>query len=421
MPKTPHSPLPTPSPRDAAPAAPAPRRAQGRLSVFLALVYMTLSTYMIFIPLYLGGLGYDRTTVALLLAAGPFAALAAQPAWGLAADRARSKNAVFAVILAGAAGTILLFPVSPALAVLFPVIVAFSAFHSTLVPMSDAIALELSAEGGHSFGPVRLMGTLGYAVMAVVAGAVASRRLDAIFPLYAVFAVLSLVAVLALPRVRGHQHAGLRVPLRRLFDDRGYVLLLALNFGLQFTLGYYYSFFSLFLKDLGGSTQLQGWAICITSLAEVPFLLFADRILARIGVRAAILASGLLLSLRWLLFFVSTGPAMLLAVNALHGVTVIVMLYGVAVYVNGNLPKELRASGQTMNAMLCIGAARILGNLFGGWLSDRWGLRAVFLLEAGIAFAAVAVFGTLFLVLKRRSAAGAPAGADASPDAADAG
>jgi MFS transporter, PPP family, 3-phenylpropionic acid transporter len=387
-----------------------------RFGVYYAVHYMATAVYIVFIPLYLSGLGFSRALVGALLAFGPLAALVAHPVWGLAADRSPTKNRVLFLLILGSAASILLFPVSPAWPWVFFCIVLFSAFQTPITPMNDAIALEHLTRTGGRFGPVRLAGTLGYAVMAVVAGFVARGRIDAIFPLYAGMALLAFLVAVRLPKVAGHQSAGPRVPLRALFRDRGLVVLMSFNFVLNLTLGFYYSFFAIHLKSLGADTTLQGWAIFITSFAEIPFLLFADRILARIGVRWALAAAGGFLALRWLLFSLVGDPVALMAVNALHGVTVIVLIYGMATYVNTNVRPELRASGQALNAMLCIGIARVIGSVAGGWISDLVGVRTVFLGLSALDFAAVAAF-VAFLLWRGRLARqrGASASSSAAP------
>ncbi len=392
---------------------PSPDPGPLRFVLYYAASYMATAVYVVFIPIYLNGLGYSRTLVGALLAFGPLVALAAHPAWGLAADRSPSKNRILYVLLLGSAACILLFPLSPAWPWVFLCIVLFSAFQSPIIPMSDAIALEHLSRTGRPFGPIRLAGTLGYAVMAVVAGFVARARIGAIFPLYAGMALLAFLVATRLPKVGGHQASGPRVPVRALFRDRGLVVLLAFNFVLQLTLGFYYSFFAIHLKSLGADTTMQGWAIFITSVAEIPFLLYADRILARIGVRWAMAAAGLFLALRWLLFFLVGDPGVIMAVNALHGVTVIVTIYCMATYINTNVPKELRASGQALNAMLCIGAARIIGSVAGGWISDLVGIRRVFLGLSAIDAAAVLAF-VAFLLWRGRQR-GRSASSSAAP------
>lgn len=383
----------------------------GRFALYYAVSYMSTAVFNVFIPLYLNSLGYSRSVVGTLLALGPFAALVLHPAWGLLADRARSKNTVLAGLILGAAAAVLLFPLSSSLPLVLFFLFLFSAFQASIIPLSDAITLERAGQSGWSFGPVRLAGTVGFALMAVVAGFSARWRIGSIFPLYAVLGLLAFLVLLRLPKVRGHQSAGPRFPPGRLFRSRALVLVLAFHFLLQFTLGFYYSFFAIHLKELGGDASLQGWAVFITATAELPFLLNADRILARLGLRRTLLLAGGILSLRWLAFYLVSDRFLLMALNATHGVTVIVFIYCLATFINRHVPRELRASGHALNAMLCIGAARILGSVLGGVLSDRLGIRPVFLLFSLVAAVSVAVFAPLLLG-KRPRRAPAP---DAAP------
>jgi hypothetical protein len=59
----------------------------------------TSAVYNSFIPIYLKGTGFSDTLIGTLLALGPFVAILAQPFWGIAGDRAKSKNTIFRWIM----------------------------------------------------------------------------------------------------------------------------------------------------------------------------------------------------------------------------------------------------------------------------------------------------------------------------------
>lgn len=366
-----------------------------------AITYMLNAIYGNFIPIYLNSLGFSKTAVGSLLALGPFVAVVAQPVWGLASDRAASKNTILKTLLLGSAVAMILYPVSGNFFYLAAVIIVFSFFQSSVNPVSDALTLEHLEPTRWKFSRIRLAGTLGFAFMSVIAGTLARKNIYSIFFLYFAIGIIAFFTVFRLPRVKGHQSEGMKLYPWHLFKNRELVILIAFNFVIQLTFGFYYSFFAIYYKQLGADNALLGWAMFITSTSEIPFLLFADRILARLGTKLTLLISSLVISVRWLLLYFITGIYAILAVNASHGLTFIVFAFCLATFISKNVPKELRASGQTMNALLCMGFARIIGSIFGGILSDMLGIKQVFLYTSLIDFAAVLIFGTLFLVQKQ--------------------
>lgn len=366
-----------------------------------AVTYMANAVYGTFIPIYLSNAGFSKTAVGTLLALGPFIAFIAQPIWGLASDRAASKNSILKTLIFGSAAAIVLYPLSINFFYILAVIVVFSFFQSSVAPVSDAITLEHLETSRWKFSRIRLAGTLGFALMSVVAGVIARKNIESIFILYFSIAMVAFFAVFRLPLVKGHQSEGKKVPIWHLFKIRELVILFAFSFVVQLTFGFYYSFFPIYYKQLGADSAMLGWAMFITSTSEIPFLLFADKILAKLGIKLTLISSSLIIAIRWMLLFFITDTYAILAVNATHGLTFIVFSFCMATFINKNVPKELRASGQTMNA-LCMGLARIIGSVFGGIFSDAAGIQQVFLHTSLIDFAAVIIFGTLFLLQRQK-------------------
>jgi PPP family 3-phenylpropionic acid transporter len=201
-----------------------------------------------------------------------------------------------------------------------------------------------------------------------------------------------------LPRVKGHQSKSNRVPVWELLKNRELVLLMGLNLVVQITLGFYYSFFSkYYTSDLGASNALLGWGMFLSSISEVPFLLFADRILKKIGVEYTLTSSSLFMALRWLLLHSITNIYVLLFVQVLHGVNFIVFSFSLATYINNKFPKELKASGQAMNGLINLGLSRILGSMLGGVLSDAFGIKNMFLYNSVLAAVTAVVFCVIFI------------------------
>lgn len=361
--------------------------------VLYMLTYMANAVYNTFIPVYLNNLGYSRVATGTLLAVGPLFAAFVGPLWGLAGDRAANKNFILKILVLGSAAAIVVYQLSNNFFYLLAVISVFACFQSSINPMSDAITLEHLESNRWKFGPIRLAGTLGFAAMSVIAGAVAKQNINSIFVLYFCIAVFTFFSVLRLPPIKGHQSGGNKISPLLLLKNRELVFFISLNFLIQVTFGYYYSFFPIYFKQSGGSNALLGWAMLITSTSELPFLLLADRIIRKFGIRLVLLASVLVISVRWFLLHSITNVHTILAIGLMHGFSFIVFAFCMATYINKNVPRELRASGQTINAFLCMGIARTIGSAAGGYISGFTGIGQVFSYTSLIGFAAFIAFG----------------------------
>ncbi len=374
--------------------------------LFYFFIYMGNAVYGTFIPLYFRDAGFDSSQIGILLGIGPLVAILAQPVWGTLSDRARTKNGVLLLLIAGSGGAMLLYPLSNGFGYLLAMISVFTFFQASIFAVSDAITLEEldRRRWASGFSRIRMAGTIGFALMSIAFGLIAEKRVDLLFAVYAAVMAVSFAFVLRFPSVAGHQKKGRRIRIWILFRNRKLVFYLAVNFVLHITLGYYYTFFPLYFQELGGSSAWLGWSMVISSLSEIPFLLLAGTIFRRVRVHYILLGAGAAAALRWYLFSAIHDPYWTIPVQVLHGLIFIVLSVTMATVINREVPDELKASGQTLNALLCLGVARLIGSYAGGEASEVWGMRDVFLYNAVLAVGCIVVFAALFRRMDRRSA-----------------
>ncbi len=123
---------------------------------------------------------------------------------------------------------------------------------------------------------------------------------------------------------------------------------------------------------------MLGWSMVISSLSEIPFLLFSGKIFSRFKIPYILLGAAIAAALRWYLFSAIHNPYWTLPIQVLHGLIFIVLSVTMATLINKEVPNELKASGQTLNGLLSLGAARIIGSFAGGIASQSYGMRTVF-------------------------------------------
>lgn len=354
--------------------------------LFYAVVYMGNAVYGTYIPVYFQSIGASPAQIGTLLSLGPLVAVLAQPVWGAVSDRAKTKNSILALLLIGSGAAILLFPLSHMFYYLLLMVCLFTFFQTSVFAISDAITLEeLEKHKKWSFGPIRMGGTFGFAAMSVTFGFIAKYNIHYLFPVYAAVMFVSLLLLTRFPAISGYQSGGSKMQLSVLFKNRKLMTYMGINLILQITLGYYYSFFPVYFREIGGDNVLLGWSMVISSLSEIPFLLFANRIFRRFRMTHILLVSSIASALRWFLFSLTDQPAWVLPAQALHGLIFIVLSVTMAMYINREVPKELKASGQTLNGLLSLGIARIIGSFVGGFASEAFGMRSVFYYNGWIA------------------------------------
>ncbi|MCS7458909.1 MFS transporter [Paenibacillus doosanensis] len=376
--------------------------------LFYMVIYMGNAVYGTYIPVYFQSVGAAPAEIGTLLSLGPLVAVLAQPMWGTIGDRAKTKNSVLAALLVGSGVMILLFPLSTAFYYLLAMVCLFTFFQTSIFAISDAITLEeLDKQKRWAFGPIRLGGTIGFALMSLGFGYLAKVSIQYLFPVFAVVMLISLFLLLKFPKVSGYQSSGSKMQVWVLFKNRKLMLYMGINLVLQITLGYYYSFFPIYFRELGADNVMIGWSMVISSISEIPFLLLAGRIMAKVRLTHVFLVSSIATALRWFAFSFTENPYWVLPAQLLHGLMFIVLTVTMAMYINREVPKELKASGQTLNGLLSLGVARIIGSFIGGFASESFGMRSVFMYNAWIALACAACIGWVIVRESRQRSAAA--------------
>lgn len=367
-----------------------------RYAAFMITYYTVNAIYQGYISKYFQLRGAATAQLSVLLAAAPMISIVSQPFWGMRGDRAKSRNRVLRLMILLGVGLILMLPLSRAFGWMLLFNALFAAQYTSIQPMGDSIILEsLLARGNQPFGPLRLCGSLSFAVVNLVFGLLVGERFEWVIYLTAALLAGVFLSTYLLPPTPGHQaETGRRMSLADLFRVPGMPPLLALFMMLQLCMGYFYSFFSIHFTSLpGGSTSLLGLAYFISATSELPFLLNADRLFDRLGAGRLMCLSALTMLTRWVLLAACPNVAVVLCSQVLHGGGFIVMSVSMAKHVNATVPAELKSSGQLLLAVVGFGLARVFGILGGGLLSSALGgTRHAFLIMAGVCALALILF-----------------------------
>lgn len=373
-------------------------------AVFLiqsALLWSCTPILYSFMPVYLDQTGFRESQIGFLLALGPIMSIVLQPYIGVLADRSRYKNTFLILLNAGTMVSILLFPFHSSLLYVTLVSFVLASFQAALISVSEAITLEGLDRIKKPYGPVRLAGTAGFALVSIIVGFFMEKDMRFLFYITAVLAFFSIISSWSLPKVEGHQSKTRRVPATGILRDKMLVLLLIFATIAHMGIAFYQNFFPVYFAYIGGTNDVLGVLYFISAISETPFLIYADRIIKRTGIQKALALSMGVIFIRYLLLYIIKVPALMYPVMLLNGLTFIVFTFSLAVYINNTVRLELRATGQTIHGM-CMGAGRILGSVLGGFLIEWIGLLDTILCFALLCVVSVAAFLAVGAGIKKR-------------------
>jgi PPP family 3-phenylpropionic acid transporter len=147
-----------------------------------------------------------------------------------------------------------------------------------------------------------------------------------------------------------------------------------------------YSFYSLYLEQIGYSKTVIGMMWSLGVLAEIAFFYFQAPLFRYFGVRSMMLASLLLAVVRFAMIGTGAGSLLvLLAAQLLHGATFGIHNSASVATLQRWFAGPLQARGQALFASLSYGLGGTLGSLAMSVVWDGIGASAVFLLASGLA------------------------------------
>lgn len=310
--------------------------------------------------------------------------------------RPQARGILQGSLMLGAVGYFLLGQQTVFLAIL--VIVFFqSLVGAGIMPASDAMAVHVSQEAGTGYGSVRVWASVGWILVVPVSGWLIERfgfqagflGVSLMWLTAALFTLLIQHRYFVRPQLPGQPQSNLRTAFRQITRDRtllGYAIALVfigfLNNGvLQFE--------NVFLSQLGASKVLISFAGILSAIVELPFMVYADRYVRRVGAHPVMLFAITMLLLQRAAVLLFPSIAAIMIVRFIGGVSFSFMTIGSVFLISsrtdpGETGTVLAIYTVTLAGLVSVLAAPISGTFF-DVIGARW-LYALSVLGYGIGF-----------------------------------
>ena len=367
--------------------------------------YGSSSAWFPFFNVYLQQLGLTGLQIGALSGLRPAVSVISQPLWGVIADLwGRRRTLILSTLLATL--TILGFVWTRHFWLIAAWMVVYAFIANPVGPLIDSLVLDyLDRKSAASYGPLRMWGAVGWAVMSFTVGRViAGRDMRLTFGFGAGLMLLGFVLALRATHQaeEGPSLANRWRDLGPLLRNRTLLIFLTLVILLQIGASSLFSFYSIYMSELGATSEIIGLAYGIQGISELPLYLMASRIIKRLGAARTITITFFLSAARALLYSAISQPVWALAVQAMHG-TFSLFLVASVQYVNQRVPGQWRATGQSLFWAAYFGIGSILGNVGAGLLYDRLGIQTMFRIN-GLLILVVALLAVW--ILRERDSGG---------------
>lgn len=372
-----------------------------RLLAAYFISYIAPAVSNTYLMVYLAETGMSASQIGLIISISTVVLLIGQMLWGVASDRAGSRNHILLILFAGSTVMAVLCYFASGFWALLIVVSLLMLFLSTSSPIQDTISMEILDGSKWDFGSVRIGGIFGYGAAVLLSGWLLQNRYEHIFWIIALFQMMSFVIYLRLPRVNGGHRSALKPSYAEILRNKP--LMMIAIFNLAFALGntLYMNFYPVFLSSIGGDSSFIGIVGFVCTLSEVPMILIIGRLINRFGTARVMIIAGMIATVRWFLLFAVTTPALIVVINLLHGMSYTSFTYGVITYINKQVPREARATSQAFNVVACSVVSRVIFGYLGGLIADSFGMQYLMLLSGAVIMIATLVFGVWCRCYKR--------------------
>jgi MFS transporter, PPP family, 3-phenylpropionic acid transporter len=358
-------------------------------------------------------LGFSGTEIGLLTGISPLITFIGAPFWTRLADSTRRHRLIMSLTMGAGILAVCLFPLLRTFAPILLTGLAMSFFMSPASSFADNSIMHTLGEKRELYGRIRLGGSIGFALMAPLAGVIIQNT-----ELRFAFWIAGFMYLLALLVSRKFDHgtSGEKHPAQQgmstLLRDPRWILFLGIAFagGLALTAANNYLF--PLMKELGAKESVMGIALTIGTAFEFPVLFFGNRLIRYFKPYGLFLLAMGFTGLRLVLFGLNTSPDWILLIQLLNGLSFPAMWMAGVAYAHERAPAGLTATAQGMFSAMVFGIGNAAGGFLGGPLLETLGGRGLFLVYGGIVLTIV-TFGAVIGRLLPREPKAAPAGENA--------
>lgn len=346
--------------------------------------------------------GISETQVGLIISAGGLITIIAQPLWGMISDRFKTvRKVILILVFFTTISGFFLYQMSTFTMIILLTLIVY-AFLMPLDPLTESLSFTTSETLKITYGSVRTYGALGYAVLSLIVGYVMNWfGMTSISYLFGLLGVICFFIVFFMKDVPTSPVPVTINGLKKVLANREMQLFLLLIFIASIPARMNDTFLGIHIGTLHGDTKLVGIAFFISASSEIVIFALSFWWLKKGRELQLITIAIFFYAIRFLLSGFVEHPYALIAVQILQMVTFPIFYTAAIQYLYQIVPREWRATGQTLLALLFFGISGIISAAVGGYVYNTFGGHFFYYLLAsisGIAF----LYGLMLLSRQKR-------------------
>jgi MFS transporter, PPP family, 3-phenylpropionic acid transporter len=335
------------------------------LAYFYAAQFVMVGLYLPYVPVWLHWRGMSEQAIAILLAAPPLARILFTPTIAFAADRLGKRGPILVALAWGTLLALGLLWAAGTFWQLLAAVLVLALAWTTIMPLTEALAVRAIRKTGLDYGRVRLWGSLTFIGASFGGGAaIGVFGAGVVLPLLFVASLLLLLGAYILPAAltESPPRPMAAPPLRArdafaLAHTPLFLLFLLTTSAIQASHAVYYTFGTLHWQAQGIPMSVIGllWAVGVG--AEIVLFAFSGRLIARFGPARLLWLAALSAVIRWGAMALDPPLSVTFLVQILHAMTFGAAHLAAIHFMAQAVPEDRAATAQGLYAAVTAGLA----------------------------------------------------------------
>jgi len=349
--------------------------------------FSILGVFLPYFNLYCHRIGFSSFEVGAIASLKTFSIIVFPLFWGFLADRFSIRKQIFIIVNIFSSLIWGLFFFTSDFYPMMIIMFFYSLFHSPIVSFLEAFTVDVLGKDKNNYGKIRLWGSIGF-VISVFASGYLSDKLGIFSIVVMIFAGSLIHSFLSLkiPEIAKEKTSRKNFDLSFIFNPRAALFLFAAVLMLG-SHSPYYTFFSIYLSDLGYADIFIGVSWSIAVFAEITMMHRSGYIFKKLSPEKVLVFSMFAASFRWIVLFYFNSGFVILISQALHCFSYATFHMASILYIDKLTPAGRKTTGQALNNALTYGLGLMVGNFASGYFYDFSGGDLLFLGAALTAFA----------------------------------
>jgi PPP family 3-phenylpropionic acid transporter len=367
---------------------------------FYFLYFAGVASFGPYRVLYYQSLSFTGAQIGLLAGITPLITLASLPFVTGLADRTNRHGLIMSLSLLVVVSGLVLFPTLKTFILLFGLVIVFSVFFSSIMPLSNSATMFMLGDGKDLYGRIRLGGTIGFGIVATLAGSLVENYglKIAFWSAASLFFIAFLISQKLVHGGEESENPADRGRVGELLKNPHFLLFLLIGFAGGISFATLNTYLFPYMKELGARESMMGLALTIGTISEIPVLFFANRFIKRLKAYALLIFSIAMTGLRFLLLAVAPNPIFVLLIQLLNGFNFPLLYVAGVTYADEQAPQGFRATAQGLFNASMGGIGGAVGGFAGGLLFESVGAKGMYLF-----FCVFVAFVLVFVSLVRRT------------------